>query len=253
MRSGYVVIAPCRPLVCHPREARGREPRTSNGGVVADRSVHQSRTTIAQLVTVVVVILLIQLALPDSVTIGPLWLIPLIELSGIPIVIAVDRYLGAESRLLRVSMNSYLVFLVAACVMNAVLLLITLLRGTSDSGTNLLLAGFGVLIINVLSFGLVYWWLDGGGPNRRLAGTVTTPDFLFPQQALASQASWKPGLIDYLFTAYTNIIAFSPTDTMPLTHRVKLLFTLQSSTAVLTIVVTLSRAINLIPGGQPGS
>jgi hypothetical protein len=31
------------------------------------------------------------------------------------------------------------------------------------------------------------------------------------------------------------------------------LFTVQSATALLTIVVTLSRAINLIPGGTPGS
>ena len=77
------------------------------------------------------------------------------------------------------------------------------------------------------------------------------PDFLFPQQA--SPTTWRPGLIDYLFTAYTNIIAFSPTDTMPLTHRVKILFTVQSSAALLTIVITLSRAINLIPGGTPGA
>ena len=57
---------------------------------------------------------------------------------------------------------------------------------------------------------------------------------------------WQPTLPDYLFTAYTNIIAFSPTDTMPLTHRVKFLFTVQSSVSLLTILVTVSRAINLI-------
>jgi hypothetical protein len=66
---------------------------------------------------------------------------------------------------------------------------------------------------------------------------------------MESEAQWKPGLLDYLYTAYTNIIAFSPTDTMPLTHRVKILFAVQSSTALVTIVVTLSRAINLIPSG----
>ena len=137
--------------------------------------------------------------------------------------------------------------------MNALLLLLSLLSGTSESGVALLFAGFGVLIINVLSFGLVYWWIDGGGPGIRLAGEVTHPDFLFPQQGMEGQEKWHPTLIDYLFTAYTNIIAFSPTDTMPLTHRVKALFTVQSATALLTIVVTLSRAINLIPGGPPGS
>jgi hypothetical protein len=86
-----------------------------------------------------------------------------------------------------------------------------------------------------------------------MVGRPTAPDFLFPQQGMEGGASWRPALLDYLFTAYTNIIAFSPTDTMPLSHRVKVLFMIQSSTAVVTIVVTLSRAINLIPGATPGS
>ena len=197
---------------------------------------------------IVIIIVAIQLWLPKSVTVGPSWLVPLIELSGIPIALVLTRWLGSDEPVVRAIMTAYLVFLVLACVMNAVLLLVSLLRGSDDSGVYLLLAGFGVLAINVLSFGLVYWWIDGGGPGRRAAGKVTQKDFLFPQQA-QSGTDWQPGLIDYLFTAYTNIIAFSPTDTMPLTHRVKILFTLQSTTAVLTIVVTLSRAVNLIPGG----
>ena len=85
----------------------------------------------------------------------------------------------------------------------------------------------------------------------RDSAALADHDFLFPQQS--QSMTWSRRLIDYMFTAYTNIIAFSPTDTMPLTHRVKILFTVQSSTALLTIVVTLSRAISLIPGGLPGS
>ena len=208
-------------------------------------------TTIA-LIGIVLVIVAIQLWLPHSVTLGPAWLVPVIELSGIPIAIVLTMWLGSEEPVVRAVMTAYLVFLVLACVMNAVLLLVSLLRGSDDSGEYLLFAGFGVLTINVLSFGLVYWWIDGGGPGRRTAGTVSSWDFLFPQQGIA-KSDWKPGIIDYLFTAYTNIIAFSPTDTMPLTHRVKILFTVQSSTALLTIVVTLSRAVNLIPGGAPGT
>ena len=211
-----------------------------------------SVATGAALILIVVVIVTIQFWLPESVTVGPFWLIPVIELSGIPIVIAITRKWGTEQVVVHRVMTGYLVLLVLACVMNALLLLISMLRGSDESGVYLLLAGFGVLAINVLSFGLVYWWIDGGGPAKRHAGNVTSPDFLFPQQA-QQVAGWRPGLIDYLFTAYTNIIAFSPTDTMPLSHRVKILFTVQSATALLTIVVTLSRAINLIPGGMPGS
>ena len=202
-------------------------------------------------IVVVLVIVAIQLALPDSVTIGPLWLVPLLELSGIPIVLALRSSERVPSRRTRRVVDAYLLLLVMASVMNALLLLASMLMGDSTNGVYLLLSGFGVLVVNVLSFGLVYWWVDAGGPLKRASGDVDPPDFLFPQQA--QPTNWRPTLIDYLFTAYTNIIAFSPTDTMPLTHRVKILFTVQSTTALLTIVVTLSRAINLIPGGLPGS
>ena len=202
-------------------------------------------------IVVVLVIVAIQLALPDSVTIGPLWLVPLLELSGIPIVLALRSSERVPSHRTRRVVDAYLLLLVMASVMNALLLLASMLMGDSTNGVYLLLSGFGVLAVNVLSFGLVYWWVDAGGPLRRASGDADSPDFLFPQQA--QPTSWRPTLIDYLFTAYTNIIAFSPTDTMPLTHRVKILFTVQSTTALLTIVVTLSRAINLIPGGMPGS
>ena len=211
------------------------------------------RITGLWVILVVITIIAIQLALPDVVTIGPTWLVPFIELIGIPIVLGIIFLGRSHIGLARVAMTAFLTLLVLASVMNALLLLISLLNGFTEQGGPLLFAGFGVLIINVLSFGLVYWWIDAGGPLLRDEGRPSTPDFLFPQQGMDSMADWKPGLLDYLFTAYTNIIAFSPTDTMPLSKRVKVLFIVQSSTAVLTIVVTLSRAINLIPGGTPPS
>lgn len=202
-------------------------------------------------VLAVIVIVSIQLALPDVVTVGPTWLVPFIELAGIPIVAALVFFAGRHSKVISVTMSAFLVLLVLASVMNALLLLLSLLNGFTEQGGPLLFAGFGVLVVNVLSFGIVYWWIDDGGPFLRLEGSGTNPDFLFPQQGMDNEKGWQPTLIDYLFTAYTNIIAFSPTDTMPLSHRVKFLFVVQSTTAVLTIVVTLSRAINLIPGGTP--
>ena len=201
----------------------------------------------------VVVIVALQLPLPDVVTIGPTWLVPFIEIIGIPIVGVLYFIAGERKRIVAGTMTAFLVFLVLASVMNAVLLLINLVNGFTESGAALLFAGFAVLIVNVLSFGIVYWWIDSGGPLARVEGHTRGQDFLFPQQGMDGMESWRPALLDYLFTAYTNIIAFSPTDTMPLSHRVKVLFTIQSSTAVVTIVVTLSRAINLIPGATPGS
>lgn len=211
------------------------------------------RASLIWVAVIVVVIVGLQLPLPDVVTIGPTWLVPFIELAGIPIVAVLYLVAGERRRLVTGTMTAFLVFLVLASVMNAVLLLINLVNGFTESGAALLFAGFAVLIVNVLSFGIVYWWIDAGGPLARMQGRPTHQDFLFPQQGMDGMESWQPALLDYLFTAYTNIIAFSPTDTMPLSHRVKVLFIIQSSTAVVTIVVTLSRAINLIPGATPGS
>ena len=217
---------------------------------------HERRSFRASLIWVallVVAIVALQLPLPDVVTIGPTWLVPFIELAGIPIVGVLYLVAGEHKRIVTGTMTAFIVFLVLASVMNAVLLLISLVNGFTESGAALLFAGFAVLIVNVLSFGIVYWWIDAGGPVERLTGTPQRQDFLFPQQGMDGEQTWRPALLDYLFTAYTNIIAFSPTDTMPLSHRVKVLFVVQSSTAVVTIVVTLSRAINLIPGATPGS
>jgi hypothetical protein len=203
-----------------------------------------SRSTAYQVALVVLAIATIQMLLPDEVTLGAKWLIPAIEVIGAPAAIVILQASGMDNTVIRRSVSVYLGFLVMASVLNASLLLIDMLNGAEEDGAILLFAGFGVLAINVLSFGIVYWWTDGGGPTVRAAGEVSDWDFQFPQQAAGMK--WSPTLPDYLFTAYTNIIAFSPTDTMPLSHRAKMLFTIQSTVSLLTILVTVSRAINLI-------
>lgn len=52
--------------------------------------------------------------------------------------------------------------------------------------------------------------------------------------------------MDYLFLAYTTSAAFSPTDVLPLTARAKLLMMLESSISLATILVVVSRAINIL-------
>lgn len=202
------------------------------------------RTTV-QVAMVVLVIAAIQIVLPDAITIGAKWIIPAIEVIGIPMVLLIMHFTDVAPKTARRAMTLYLFLLVLISVLNATLLFVSMFRGIEDSGGQLLLAGFGVLAINVLSFGIVYWWIDGGGPHARDEDPSAQGwDFQFPQQA--SGMKWTPQLPDYLFTAYTNIIAFSPTDTMPLSHRAKFLFTVQSSVSLVTILVTVSRAINLI-------
>lgn len=55
------------------------------------------------------------------------------------------------------------------------------------------------------------------------------PDFRVPQTVTVGLApeNWQPRLPDHLYVAFTNVVAFSPTDTMPVTHRVKALTAIQ--------------------------
>ena len=59
-------------------------------------------------------------------------------------------------------------------------------------------------------------------------------------------AGWRPGFVDYLYTSYTNAAAFSPTDTLPLTAMAKLLMAAQSFIALVTLVLVVSRAVNVL-------
>jgi hypothetical protein len=57
---------------------------------------------------------------------------------------------------------------------------------------------------------------------------------------------WRPGFGDYLYTSLTNATAFSPTDTMPLTHTAKFVMGIQSVTAFLTLALVVARAVNIL-------
>jgi hypothetical protein len=133
---------------------------------------------------------------------------------------------------------------------NALLLvavLASLVHGTEKSGAQLLLKAMTLWGTNVLTYGLWYWEVDRGGPVRRLERHSPLPDFQFPQMENPQLAprGWKPQLIDYLYVSFTNSIAFSPTDAMPLTRRAKLLMLSESAISSLTVLLVAARAVNI--------
>ena len=128
-------------------------------------------------------------------------------------------------------------------------LLVHLLVSGAQTQANLLLrAGIHMWCMNVLVFALWYWQLDGGGPVQRRLAAPSEPDFLFPQQTPAESAGrrWQPDFIDYLYVSYTNATAFSPTDTMPLSQRAKLLMIVQSAASLLLAIMVVARAVNIL-------
>ena len=53
---------------------------------------------------------------------------------------------------------------------------------------------------------------------------------------------------DYLFLAYTNATAFSPTDTLPVQTWAKMTMLVQSVLSLVTAILVIARAINVLPG-----
>jgi hypothetical protein len=116
------------------------------------------------------------------------------------------------------------------------------------AGAQLLATAVVVWATNVIVFGLWFWTLDGGGPIKRALHTRELRDFQFPQDENPGLAAsdWYPRLEDYTYVAFTNAIAFSPTDAMPLTRWAKWLMALESALSVIAVLVVAARAINVL-------
>ncbi|MFE6272501.1 hypothetical protein ACFVQ9_27355, partial [Streptomyces goshikiensis] len=59
-------------------------------------------------------------------------------------------------------------------------------------------------------------------------------------------SDWVPTLMDYLYVSVTNSTAFSPTDTMPLSTRAKLMMAIQSVAALMTSLLVIARAVSIL-------
>ena len=119
----------------------------------------------------------------------------------------------------------------------------------SLSAGDLLAHGTVVWLTNIITFGLLFWQLDEGGPLLRAERGRAEPDFEFPQDA-RGRAGWSPRLSDYLYVSLTNAIAVSPTDTMPLTRRAKGLMAVESLISYAVVILVIARAVNVLGAGS---
>jgi uncharacterized membrane protein len=133
-----------------------------------------------------------------------------------------------------------------------VAVLVAALAGTSAaslSAGDLLAHGTVVWLSNIITFGLLFWQLDEGGPRVRTERARERPDFQFPQDEVP-RPGWSPRLTDYLYVSLTNAIAVSPTDTMPLTGRAKGLMAAESLISYVVVILVVARAVNVL-GASP--
>jgi hypothetical protein len=60
-----------------------------------------------------------------------------------------------------------------------------------------------------------------------------------------AEPGWQAHLLDYIYVSFTNSIAFSPTDVMPLTRRAKMLMLSESTVSSITVLLVAARAVNI--------
>ena len=193
--------------------------------------------------------LILYLTLPSKFLVGPSWLMPALEL----LLIAglwIDRPRADRDRAER-EPRVVLVLLALVAAANFVqleLLVHYLLHGGKAGGRPLLLSSIVIWLTNTAVFGLWYWQLDRGGPDARARDTDVRVDWVFPEMSEDQWAppGWNPTFLDYLYVSFTNATAFSPTDTMPVSLRAKMLMMLQAIVSIITVLLVAARAISVL-------
>jgi uncharacterized membrane protein len=181
----------------------------------------------------------------------PWWIWLVLAVPGL--VLCVDLWLGERGVGVAGRRAPALALLTVIVVGNLVglSLLIAALITTSSAdigGGQLLLTAAVIWLANVIAFGIWFWDVDDGGPFERANHERAHPDFQFPQDEnpQLARAGWHPRVWDYLYVSLMSASAFSPTDTMPLTIRAKVLMGIESTVSLVIIVLVTARAVNVL-------
>jgi uncharacterized membrane protein len=215
----------------------------------ADQAIGESRWPPAlALVLFIALNVAIRVWLPSESAVRLPWLVPGVE--GVLLVVLFagnPAHLDRRSPWPRRIVLALVVVLVLAALWATVLLVNDLIKGegVTQTPSELLAAGAVVWLGNNLSFALLYWLIDSGGPIARVRNPSPI-DFAFTQQMSPELAppGWRPVFLDYLHLGFTNATAFSPTDVMPLTHRAKYTMLVQSTVALALFGLIVARAVN---------
>ncbi|MFC8502556.1 hypothetical protein ACFUC1_09355 [Pedococcus sp. NPDC057267] len=198
----------------------------------------------------ILVAIALQLRLTDRYGLHPRWLLPALELALLVVLSVINPV--RLNRSTRLGRSCSVVLVAVITIDNAVsagALDASILRGRAgEDAIALMASGAAIYATNVIAFGIWYWELDRGGPFQRARGTRPHPDFLFPQMSDPHLASpdWEPLFVDYLYVSLTNVFAFSPTDTLPLSRWAKSLMACQSVVALSTTALVVARAVNIL-------
>ncbi len=202
--------------------------------------------------TVLALMLVLLVALPDRIKLVPDWCnwvaltVASVPMLGVWITRGETRWMRAE----RWSLTVFLLYMGLGTPAGLANLMYAMIARSSEmSGLELFASSIVIWTGNVLLFALTYWLLDRGGPEARVVHDSPRPDWQFPQDQAPPEEigpGWTPCFIDYLYLAFGTSTSFGTTDAPPLTARAKLLMMSQASISLLATVVVAARAINII-------
>lgn len=185
--------------------------------------------------------------LPNDFALLPSWILPALSLLLlIPLVVLNPHHLTRETWWSRAASIVLALVLFAANQVAVVRTVMELVNGHA-AGPAVLLSSLQVWLTDVIVFGLIYWELDrGGSVARRMRHDPDKVwDFRFPQED-SGPTPWKPAYVDYLYFSLSTMMAFSPTDAMPLSARGKGLMGMQALTGFVLLALVISRAVNIL-------
>ena len=177
----------------------------------------------------------------------------------VPLVVVNPRRLTRQTTWSRALSVGLALLLVLVNQVTLVLLVLKLVGGHHDA-PGLLIAAVQVWVANVIGFALLYWELDRGGPVVRTTwarAELPAADLRFaqdedgdaaPEVAMRSSAAqdWTPRFVDYFYTSLSNSMAFSASDSMPLSQRMKLLMGLQAFGGFVIIALVIARSVGIL-------
>jgi len=197
----------------------------------------------------VVLAIAFQLGTPHEGQLAGWWVFPALELVLLVVMIARDPgRIDTPSRAARRVTIALIAVMTAGVLFGASRLVYEILSGSELAATDLLGRGAAVWLTNIIVFSLWFWEFDRGGPVARAANTGRPASFAFPENATPELAApdWAPTYPDYLYLAFTNATAFSPTDTLPVRMWAKMLMMLQAMASLAIAICVIARAINAL-------
>lgn len=209
------------------------------------RNRHHEHDPLWHVQLVLAGVIVLQLFLPQRLIALPKLLLPVLEaLCLVALQFVTPKKPVFDSNIRRIFALTLIVLVAIANISSLQLLLQALFTAGKADAPELLSSAVGIYVTNVVVFALLYWEMDGGGPGTRRSNKNDENDFLFPQQQ--ANVKWFPTFTDYLYVSTTNATAFSPTDTLPLSRRAKMIMALQAFLSLLVVAVIAARAINIL-------